>query len=174
VTPENPTRRLFFALWPDDDVRAAIEVRRRPLEGLSKRIVPTHNLHATLVFLGNQLGERLPSIVSAAEDVGQTTGAFELLLDRFGWFARPRVVWLGGEAVAPGRALVSALRKKMASLEIELDPRPWNPHVTLFRSVNRRPSLREPEPLTWCVRSFALIESIPARPYQVLRTWSLE
>jgi len=168
------TRRLFFALWPDSAIRAGIEDRRQRLAAPSRRSVPTHNLHATLVFLGDQPAERLPAIEAAGDRAGRDCGVFELLLDRFGWFARARVVWLGAESVEDGQALVSRLRHFLAEDGIETETRAWTPHVTLFRNVQARPEFLDPEPLAWSVDSFALIESIPNRPYQVLRSWPLQ
>lgn len=172
--PSAGTRRLFFALWPNAGVRAGIEARRQRLEPPSKRVVPTHNLHATLVFLGNQPIERLPLIKEAGDSAARDASGFELSLDRFGWFAGARVVWLGAEAVAGGRALVSKLQRLLGEAGIGTDERAWTPHVTLFRNVPRQPELPDPEPLAWSVTSFALIESIPNRPYQVLRSWCLQ
>lgn len=164
--------RLFFALWPDEAIREAMVERRARLGDLSRRRVPDHNLHATLLFLGNQPADRLAQIEAAADGVSAET--FRLRLDRFGWFARARVVWFGGEAPEAAQALVRQLGEAMHALGLSFDQRPFRPHVTLFRHVSRRPDFPTPEPIDWPVREFALIESIPGRPYQVLRKWSVE
>ncbi len=161
------SRRLFFACWPDANLRAEIVKRRRLIEGLSPRRVPDHNLHLTLLFLGNQPAACVPSLLAAMDQV--TTTAFELTLDRFGWFPGARVAWLGGHAPAAAQALVSRLSALCEQLGLQVDRRPFRPHVTLFRKVSGRPELPDPEMLVWPVREFALIESIPSRPYQVLR-----
>lgn len=164
-------RRLFFALWPDEAIHEAMVERRALLGELSRRRVPDHNLHATLLFLGNQPADRLAQIEAAA---GEVSGeSFRLHLDRFGWFARARVVWLGGEAPEAAQALVGRLGKAMSMLGLTFDERPFKPHVTLFRGVSRRPDLPTPEPIDWPVREFALIESIAGQPYRLLRTWSI-
>lgn len=166
------TRRLFFALWPDEVLRVGLVERREQLGPVSRRRVPDHNLHLTLVFLGDQPADRLPRIEAAA---GQVRGrACELVLDRFGWFPGARVLWLGGE---PPAALAACRRDLAARLErsgLTFDRRPFCPHVTLFRQVSPRPAQPQPPPMRWPVRDFSLIESIPGRPYQVLRTWSLD
>jgi RNA 2',3'-cyclic 3'-phosphodiesterase len=165
------TRRLFFALWPDDDIRAGIVARGERLGRVSRRRVPDHNLHLTLVFLGDQPAER----VTAIEAVGGQVSAGEcmLALDRFGWFPRARVAWLGGEAPPGLSALADDLKAGLEQLGLSFDSRPFCPHVTLFRHVRRRPEFVEIEPLEWMVTEFALIESIPGRPYQVLRKWDV-
>jgi len=165
-------RRLFFALWPGEKLREEIIERRERLGALSRRRVPDHNLHLTLLFLGDQPAERLDDIETAA--VGVSASPCELVLDRFGWFAGARVVWLGGEPPDPLRALHSALSGRMSALGLAVDERAFRPHVTLFRKVAPRPELPEVTPLRWPVRDFALIESISGHPYQVLRTYSLD
>lgn len=167
-----PTRRLFFALWPDERVRRGIIERRELLEPVSRKRVPDHNLHLTLLFLGDQPVQRLDEFEAAAGAVAGT--CCELRLERFGWFPGARVLWLGGTAPAAMQRFQSELQRQIGQLGVALDGRPFRPHVTLFRKVGRRPDLPEPPPLAWPVRDFALIESIPGRPYQVLRTWCLE
>jgi len=164
-------RRLFFALWPSPRIRAGIVRRRQAIDGLSRRRVPDHNLHLTLLFLGDQPAERVPEIIEAARRLHAP--GFDLVLDRLGWFARARVAWLGGQAPASGNALVADLAARMEALNLAFDRRPWAPHITLFRKVARRPELPEIERLAWPVRGFVLIESIPGRPYGPLATFDL-
>lgn len=166
------TRRVFFALWPDPDIRRAIIERRRAIDGLSRRRVPDANLHATLLFLGDQPGALVDRLREAPGV--ESVAPFTLRLERFGWFARARVAWLGGPPVPPGRALVRWLAGRAESHGIGVDRQRWVPHVTLFRKVQRRPTLPEPPPLDWPINAYSLVESIANRPYQVLRTWSLE
>lgn len=166
------TRRLFFALWPEAPVREAIRARRRALGRLSRKRVPGHNLHLTLLFLGNQPAVRVDAILEAAATVRGSE--FMLRLDRFGHFARARVVWLGGEAPVAGSALAASLAAAMEGLGLIFEHRPWRPHVTLFRGVTRRPALPAPAPVDWRAARFSLVESLPSRPYQVLRSWPLD
>ena len=166
---DHPTRRIFFACWPSDQIREALVQRRRLIEGVSRRQVPDHNLHLTLLFLGNQPASRLEEIQSVAGDISSRSFAFNL--DHFGWFRGARVAWLGGEAPAAARELVDALSRAMGDLGLNFDSRPFHPHVTLFRQVRQRPDFPHPPPLAWPISEFALIESISSKPYQVLRKW---
>lgn len=164
-------RRLFFALWPEEPIRAEIVARRERLGAVSRRKVPDHNLHLTLVFLGDQPADRVAEIEVAAAAID--CKPFVCVLDRFGWFPGARVLWLGGEAPDAMRILYAGLFEAMTGLGIRLDRRPLRPHVTLFRKVARRAELPRPEPLTWMVERYELIESVPGRPYRVLKSWSL-
>jgi 2'-5' RNA ligase len=165
------TRRLFFALWPDDDTRRGIAQRREALGRISRKRVPDHNLHLTLVFLGDQPAERLPEIEAAADSLDGD--ACTLALDRFGWFPGARVLWLGGEAPRPLADLQAALHRQILALGVRLDERPFRPHVTLFRQVARWPAPADPAPLAWPVGDFVLVESVPGAPYRVIGRWPL-
>lgn len=171
MSDDRSHRRLFFALWPSPEIRAEIVRRRRSIDGLSRRRVPDDNLHLTLLFLGDQPAGRVPEIVDVAGELRAT--GFELLLDRFGWFARARVAWLGGTAPDGGKTLAAALTARMTALELEFDRRSWVPHVTLFRKVSGRPELPAVEPLAWPAERFELIESVPGKPYQPLVSFDL-
>lgn len=162
-------RRLFFALWPDEAIRAAI-VRRRALLGeAGPRRVPDHNLHLTLLFLGDRPAAEVHDILQAA--AGVHLSPVTLTLDRFGWFPRAGVVWLGGEAPAGLAACRRSLADAMRALDVPVDDRPFRPHVTLFRKVRQRPRLPCVPPLDWPVRRFALVQSRPGRPYRFLASW---
>ena len=165
------SRRLFFACWPDEVRRQAIVERRGLIDGLSRRRVPDHNLHLTLLFLGNQPAEQLLPIQALADKISATR--FDFCLDSFGWFPGARVAWLGGDPPPEAVRLVDELSIEMIGLGLKFDRRPFHPHITLFRQVKARPDLPACPDLRWPIREFALIESIPSRPYQVLRTWSL-
>lgn len=166
------TRRLFFALWPDEAIRAGIVARRERLGRLTRKRVPDQNLHLTLLFLGDQPAERVDDIQTAADQVsGQRC---TLRLNRFGWFPGARVAWLGGEAPQDLVELVDGLKTAIGPLGLQFDDRPFRPHVTLFRHVRARPEFPEIDPLDWPVSDFALVESIPGQPYQVLRKWGVE
>ena len=172
-------RRLFFALWPDEPEREAVVERFQTSglrDALGGRPVPVHNLHLTLVFLGTVPDECFDRLHAAAGQFPRP-GRFSLRLDRFGIFAPARVAWLGAEPVPAAVRLVDALRGVAGTAGVPIDERPWCPHVTLLRRIEGRAAPRlppPPTPLDWPVRAFALVESIPGRPYQVLRTWPVE
>jgi 2'-5' RNA ligase len=75
--------RLFFALWPDDRVRAALAVLAAELAAsCGGRATAPDNLHATLAFLGNVPAARLPEFERMAASLHGRR--FELRLDAMG------------------------------------------------------------------------------------------
>ncbi|HWP94762.1 MAG TPA: RNA 2',3'-cyclic phosphodiesterase [Gammaproteobacteria bacterium] len=171
------TRRLFFALWPDDAVREALRREtRHAVRRSGGRPVPVANLHLTLRFLGNVAAERVEAVFAVAAGI---TGiaATSLQLDRYGWFPQARVFWLGTDTVpAPLAALAGRLEAGLVAAGFEPEPRPFQAHVTLARKVARAPAVEPPHPVTWPVYDFALIESHTARRgacYEVVGRWPL-
>lgn len=157
--PVKKARRLFFAIWPDDDTRAKlVRATRRAVRRCGGRPVPHRNYHITLAFLGNQPGELFDDIVAAASTVA--AAPVDFMLDRFGYFPKPRVFWLGPTDGPPALAALSReLWDRMEALGLRRESRPFHAHLTLARKVAALPEVSAPEPLKWRVSSFALIES---------------
>ncbi|MGE0581875.1 MAG: 2'-5' RNA ligase family protein [Steroidobacteraceae bacterium] len=152
------TRRLFFALWPDDAERDALLAATGPLRAaLGGRAVPRGNLHLTLRFLGE---------VTAAEERvhrdwadGVRREPVDVRFDRLEWWERPRVF-----VAVPSRH------------EICPDIKSFRAHVTLAREVSPPNGVRGPwpmPPVTWCCNRFVLAESRRGQPYSVVGEWPL-
>ena len=88
-------------------------------------------------------------------------------------------VWRGGIAVAllaaePGvLALQARLGAALAALGVTLDPRPYQPHVTLARKAARAQPPTLLPPLGWRANGFALVESRGGArsAYEVVAAW---
>lgn len=173
---EQETQRLFFALWPDAEVRLRLERAALALKGVHGRRVALENLHITLAFLGSlSAAGRACAEAAAAAIYGEP---FTLVLDRLGAFPRARVVWLGASEVPPALAgLAVALNAGLAACGLEPDPRPYRPHVTVLRKVSRPPPPAElAQAVGWPVREFVLVESrtlAQGAEYRVLERWTL-
>lgn len=171
-----PVQRLFFALWPDDDLRAAIfhAIRRAVRRSGGKPVVP-ENYHVTLKFLGHVDAPRAEALCAAAADV--RVPPFEIVFDHVGFWAQPRILWLGAETVpAPLAALAQALEAAAAEAGIDPESRPYRPHVTLARKVSRPGLTGACEPIRWRAENFVLAASETAPQgahYRVLRSWPL-
>lgn len=181
--PRDRPQRLFFALWPEDVLRQRLADCGRPLmEVVQGRPVATENLHITLVFLGDVDVRQRACLegVAATIAAGLAGPPFDLRLDQFGHWPRPRVLWLGArETPVPLSLLVERLAAAARECGLSSDTRPYRPHLTLMRKVARVPDglLGEPfVPLTWSISGFALVRSVARPPgvaYEVLREWSL-
>ena len=177
MTSSSERHRLFFALWPKDEVRAGTASATREVVAASGgRPVPTANLHITLAFLG----EVAPAQLAAASAIGaQVEGrCFELTLDQIETFPGARVLCLTASRVPEAAAsLAERLRFKLLESNLKLSDQKFRPHVTLARDV---PKLQRPAPfppLQWPVSEFVLVESQRGRggsAYEVLERWALQ
>lgn len=154
-----PVRRLFFALWPDAATRAAlVHATRKAVRRSGGRPVPPANYHITLAFLGDQPAALFDDIVRAGSAV--VAAPVEFSLDRFGYFPKPRVFWVGATERPPELAsLARELWDRMEALGLRREKRPFQAHVTLARKVAALPEVPSPNPLIWRASSFALVES---------------
>ena len=118
----------------------AVDVPAPELDGRpGGPLAPTH---LTLLFLGDILDEQLPPLVASYRAVAAPRAPFEARLARVGAFPspeRPRVVWVGVDRGAPElTALHDELARSSMVLGLEVDERPFVPHLTLFRVRGRR------------------------------------
>ncbi|CAG0940635.1 RNA 2',3'-cyclic phosphodiesterase [Gammaproteobacteria bacterium] len=166
-----PARRLFFALWPDPPVREALwRETREAVRRCGGQPVPPDNLHLTLLFLGQVAEARQATLVAAVRQLAAPR--VELVMDRYGWFAAARVLWLGcGEVPAALGSLARDLAGLATAAGLRADPRPFQPHVTLARKLRNPADLAPPRPVTWRASGFVLAESLagPAGPHYELR-----
>lgn len=173
--PRPSARRLFLALWPDEATRAALARVAAGLRVPGARAVPPANLHLTLAFLGRCEPARERCVRLAAGTVAGEP--FELELDAFGWYPRPRVAWVGARRVPPAlAALQRRLGEALGGCDFTPEPRPFAAHVTLLRDCRRLPEWPALQPLRWPVRDFALVESFTepsGASYQLREHWPL-
>jgi 2'-5' RNA ligase len=174
--PAEPTRRLFFALWPDDEVRAALAALSMAQIQRQARRVAADNLHLTLAFPGNVTARVQTCLEEAA---GRLTGApFELSIDRLGYWSGPRILW-AAPAQTPRElwSLAAALREILAACGLQPENRPYQAHITLARKASQALSVTRTAPIHWSIRQFCLVESVSETTgvrYRVLRIWPLE
>lgn len=170
------TQRLFFALWPESILQQHLAKTALALLPDPKvRHVPAENLHCTLVFLGDvDAAQRL-----CVEDAASLVRAqrFTMTVNRFGYFRRPQVAWLGCTTTpAPLLALVAELNLAAAACGFSPEKRRYEPHISIARHLRQDPGRLTMLPIFWDVERFALMESVTNKNgvhYLPLRFWQL-
>jgi RNA 2',3'-cyclic 3'-phosphodiesterase len=170
------TRRLFFALWPDDALRARFEDLARLAKGSSAaRAISPGNLHMTLVFIGATSPEQFETVRAVA--AAMTGQAGRLRFDALDYWPKPEVIVVAARTPEPHlAALGRALHAALAAVGFELQPKAWRPHVTLLRKVMAPPASVSFAPIDWQPREFVLVESQTRGDelrYTVLDRWPL-
>jgi 2'-5' RNA ligase len=159
------TARLFFALWPDARVRAALVERRQHWHWPPRaRPTPAARLHATLHFLGDVPRERIPALLALR--AGMPTDPYGgLRLDT-------AALWRGGIAVLESAAPPAGLAELQARLGALLrreglatEPAArFRPHVTLARAAQGARPPDTVEPIDWLADEVVLVESRRGSP----------
>ncbi len=169
------TLRLFFALWPDVDTRAALDRTGKWLhQHWEGRRTRPETLHLTLVFLGTVDASRLDELRELAAQV--RAEKFALNLDQAGCWRHNRVGWLGAGETPPALArLVADLESRLESSLFRFDKRAFVPHITLLRKARcaEPPACRQ---VDWPVERFVLVESRSTESgvqYQTVGEWPL-
>ena len=158
--PRSGKRRLFFALWPEDDLRTRIvRATRAEVRGTGGKPTPPENLHMTLHFIGTVPEELVDSLIERVAAL--PLDPFELTLGQYGYWQRARTLWLGVRETPPALA---ALARDIGGISRELglprERRAFIPHMTLARKVNRLTPREPPPPMDWPVHEFVLVQSV--------------
>ncbi|GAB2522067.1 RNA 2',3'-cyclic phosphodiesterase [Lysobacter humi (ex Lee et al. 2017)] len=169
--------RLFLALWPDDDVRAALDRATDAVDAFrgQGRRVATAKLHITLHFLGGGPASPEATIGRVRAAVGDVCArGFHLVIDHAGSFHGARVGWLAPGGNSGLDALWSDLGHVLdaAGIEARRHER-FAPHVTVLRAFHGRVDDVPIEPISWPVQEFVLVHSHGGR-YDVVERWPLE
>jgi len=168
--------RLFFALWPDAELRTALVQTGRDRTVPRSRPVAPDNLHLTLAFLGAIADPLVDAVHAAAGAVSAPPIDFDL--DRIELWPRPQLLCATATKLPEAlQTLVTQLRTALASRDLPTETRPLRAHVTLVRKVRRQGQpMTLPAPLRWHAERFWLVTS-ESRPegvrYTPVRSWTL-
>ena len=154
------TRRLFFALWPDDRQRDRLRDHISPVAKLVEgQHVYRGSWHVTTAFIGDFEERRIPDLLARAAEI--QVEPFRTRFDRVEFWPRPRVACLVGATVPVAlEQLVTSLNGVLAEFDVPIEDRTYRPHITVVRRANRFETQRLAQPADVEWSGFELIESI--------------
>ena len=171
-------KRLFLALWPDEVTRHRLALVQKKLAKIprlmSARPVPADNLHLTTHFLGDVSVEVYAQLRALLDDVRAQPST--LVIDRWGYFPKARVLWLGGDSSAELNDLVAQTLSCVQACVEHYQQKRFIPHITLFRKARHPLEVNGIEPISWRIDRFAVVESVThphGAEYTVLDEWKL-
>ena len=175
MTP--PThQRLFFALWPSEEVRRALwQVSGKLYQTWGGRRVKPDILHMTLVFLGDTEAARLDELRGLGDEMDARR--FSLNLNHAACWRHNKLGFLSPEESPPELLqLVYGLEDKLEATSFDFDERPYKPHLTMLRNTRCTTQVIF-EPIRWDVEEFVLAASSSSdhgSNYQLLGRWPLK
>ena len=176
--------RLFVALALPDDVRSAVAERVQALHRdapAGVRWSAPERWHLTLCFLGEVAEARVAHVAASIGRKVARHHPVELRVAGAGRFGR-RVLWVGvageGEAL---RRLASAVSAGAARAGVEVEDRPYRPHLTVARGDGRADlaplaaALDDLATRTWTADAVSLVRSRlgPHPTHEPVRVWPL-
>jgi len=158
---EARSRRVFFALWPDEEATGHLSALAHALAGGGGRLTRPGSIHLTLAFIGSVTPSQVAELERIAGEVHAE--AFDISLDRLGFWPQRGILWAGcRQTPAPLRRLVESLAAALRTAGFAIEPRSAAaqvPHVTLARRVRCTSLPRLETPIRWRVGEFALVET---------------
>ena len=130
-------RRIFYAVWPPEEVRERLWNSLAPLRDATTgvRWIPPGRYHVTLRFMGEVDGALLPRLLRAVEALAREP-PFRARLAGSGTYPRrgvPRVYWVGLKA-DPLLRVRSLLDRELAREGFAAERRAFTPHLTIGRT----------------------------------------
>jgi 2'-5' RNA ligase len=142
--------RLFLAVQFEQALRRALREATAPLRALVPDAgwVAEDRLHLTLKFLGEQPETILAPLTATMEEIGGRHWPVPMELRGVGAFPnlrRPRVVWVGIVPTPKLELLQHDVEEGCAALGVEVDGKPFRPHLTIgrLRGTEDRELVRE-------------------------------
>lgn len=149
--------RIFLAIWPGPEVRAAITQYRDTWRWPSRAApVRPEKLHLTLHFIGDIERERLPEL---QQQLHVHFEPFRLQLGSPELWPHGIAILRPGTIPAGLRQLQAALGRALRNLDLPLDAREFQPHVTLARHASGAALPERQALVDWDVDQYVLVES---------------
>lgn len=130
--------RLFYAVNFPEEVKQKFSLISKELRSFNEPIKfePIEKFHLTLLFLGNVEENLMNELINQTRTISKNFNRTNLVFDRIGVFKdykNPRVIWVGAQENESLRNLSNQLRELAQALKINLDDKPFSPHITLGR-----------------------------------------
>ena len=168
-------KRLFFALWPNNETRKKIDKINQSISSAGLKRVKCDNLHVTLVFLGNVDAESETMIRQRMKKI--SAQPFTIQFEQLSFWRKPRILCLTTQQYDQQLIiLVDGLKRELEQCGMPMEVRSYKPHITLARKV-AKPIAIDIQPIEWRAQSFCLVESVSAPEgihYQVLQRWNFK
>ncbi len=133
------TIRTFISFSPPEPIRQEMVTLQSKLKASDADVKweSTDKFHATITFLGDVNEDILPVILDNISKITEKHQTFDVIYEKLGVFPNkhhPKVIWIGCTLETDTLPLLKYdLDSMLSRFGIELEKRPFRPHVTLGR-----------------------------------------
>ena len=154
------TKRIFFALWPDERQRDRLRDQISPLAKLVEgQVVYRGSWHVTTAFIGSFPEAGIPELLARAARI--PVEPFRLRFDRVEFWPRPKVASLVAPTVPPElQRLVDAQNALLTEFGVTVEDRTYRPHITVVRRARPFETQRLAQPAVMEGAGVELVESV--------------
>jgi 2'-5' RNA ligase len=164
-------QRLFLALLPDEETQERLVTHANQWKWPAACAqYASAEWHVTLHFIGNVDAGRVGEIAASANVPFRP---FELVLDQPKLWPHGMAALCASQVPMPLQALHARLGCALVELELPVETRSYQPHVTLARHAEGAVPPSPSAPVVWWARSFALVVSTGDRNqrYRVIHAY---
>lgn len=167
--------RYFFALSPDLSSRMQIQhIMKRLPDDPSLKLQTTANLHQTLLFLGQLNQQQINALLKHTDSI--RCPMINMQFDHLSYWAVPKILCLTSRApTADLYDLVKKLQHIAIEAEIDVDVKPYQPHITLARKASEAVSVPI-APVCFKADELVLMKSVSTEQgpqYQPMLHWPI-
>ncbi len=154
------TRRIFFALWPDDRQRDRLrDIVNSVAKTVEGKVVDRRDWHITLAYIGEFPEAQLPGLLARASEI--EVKPFRLSFDRLEFWPRPKIACMVGNTVpADLQDLIVDLHRLMQDFGVMPEDRSFRPHITVVRNARTFTTERLTQRVATEWSGFELLESL--------------
>lgn len=148
---------MFLGFWPNEEQIDQLYAFQSEYAQMGRE-VPPENFHITLLFLGNVSNNAIEMLRHSLCDL--MIQPFTIRLDRFGYFAKTKIFWIGPSSVpTPMNDLFKHVRQQAQRCNVRHLTKKYVPHATLLRQCEGLSTQPIEQAIDWPINEFHLIES---------------
>lgn len=175
------SKHYFIGIKVPEEIAFKLDAARKEWNLNShKRYTPPTDMHLTLLFIGDDPHSEIEAAAKALNNVSHAP--FELTIDgvkTFGNPETPRIIYASLAENLELAALQTQIKQTLSQFELNPDPKPFVPHITLAGKWKGGAPFTKPltlEPATFRVTEFSVFQIEPHKVprYIPIHTYQLK
>jgi len=129
--------RTFIAFGVESfAINELIKIRNEVFPNSNLKFEKNNKLHITIKFIGDLEEKRIPKLISALQNIADSSYSFNLSFTKFGFFFKndlPAILWVGVSETSELFVLRDIIENELFEIGFEKENKKYKPHLTLLR-----------------------------------------